>query len=312
MRTLVVLLLSTSCALAQNLPAPPTAPGTTNPSAPNAGMPAKQSTTPAKPDAPSTPSSSTPSSNVKSPLKPDDSAANYALCLETARAYPAQGLELAKHWEDTGGGDPAKHCEAVALIGTHEFHKAAIELEELGISSKHGPPLRADLLAQAAQAFTLEGDYQQARDAQTAALKFLISGEPATVPILIDRAVTYASLKQFQDALTDLDSALSIVPKNAEALAFRANAHRELYQFADALKDAEAAVAIDPNNVSALLERGIAYRLNDNPEAAKRDWEKVITIAPDSDSARAAKGHLARLEAKIDESDSAISGQKAK
>src|ERR1051326_1306783 len=93
-------------------------------------------------------------------LKPEEGPGNYALCLETARAYPQQGLELARRWETLGGGDPAEHCLA-----------AGTGLVKLGLESKFSAPLRAGLLAQAAQAYSLDNNLPQALEAQSAALK---------------------------------------------------------------------------------------------------------------------------------------------
>ena len=232
-------------------------------------------------------------------LKPEEGPGNYALCLETARAYPQQGLELARRWETLGGGEPAAHCLAVAQIGARFYHEAATGLVRLGIESKFSAPLRAGLLAQAAQAYSLDGDLPQALEAQTAALRLLPAGNPATAPILVDRAITHGELKQYVEAVTDLTAALNLQPKDTEALAFRANAYRALKQYDAAFRDANAALTLDPKSTNALLERGLTYRATDDAASARADWERVIALGAETDAARAAKAHIAQLDVKI-------------
>ncbi len=229
-------------------------------------------------------------------LKPEDGPANYGLCLDTARAYPTQGLELAERWIGLGGGEPARHCKGVALFGLHKYADAARELEIIGVNSQRSNAIRASLLAQAGQAYMLGGDAAHARETQTAALKLVPPGSSATVPLLVDRALSFAEGKLYKDAIIDLTAALAIEPRNADALAYRANAERETAQLDAAEKDAQAAVEIDGANLTALLERGIVARLKDRDLEAKADWEKVIALAPESAEATAARGHLERID----------------
>lgn len=233
-------------------------------------------------------------------LKPEEGPANYGLCLDTARAYPAQGLELAERWLGLGGGEPARHCKGVALFGLRKYVDAGRELEIIGVNSKRGAEIRASLLAQAGQAYLLGGDAAHARELQTAALKLLPPNAPATVPLLIDRALSFADSKLYKDAIADLTAALVIDPKNADALAYRANAERETAQLDAAERDAQAAVAADNKNLTALLERGIVSRLKDRNLEAKADWERVIALAPESAEATAARGHLDRIDVGVE------------
>jgi len=83
------------------------------------------------------------------PALEKENAANYQLCLSTARTYPEQGFELAGRWEGLGGGEAAKHCAAVALIGLHQYPEAAQRLMALALSSKQSADIRAGMLAQA-------------------------------------------------------------------------------------------------------------------------------------------------------------------
>ncbi|MBL8643221.1 MAG: hypothetical protein JNK21_04750 [Rhodospirillaceae bacterium] len=221
-----------------------------------------------------------------------DPAKTYALCLDTARLYPEQGVEFAGKWVGLGGGEPAKHCQAVAMMGLREYGEAATRLEELAENSKRGVEVRVGMLAQAAQSWLLQGDTERAYAAQTAALKL----KPNDVKLLIDRAMTLAEAKNYWEAIDDLNAAVAADAKNAEAYAFRASAYRMVSADDLAMDDAERALALDPNNIGALLERGILRRMARNDAGARQDWLRILQIAPDSETAKVARANIERLD----------------
>ncbi|MCZ6453449.1 MAG: hypothetical protein O6909_04325, partial [Alphaproteobacteria bacterium] len=55
----------------------------------------------------------------------------YQGCMALARAKPAEGFEAAIAWRDEGGGPPARHCTAIALVGLGQLDEAAQRLEDL-------------------------------------------------------------------------------------------------------------------------------------------------------------------------------------
>ncbi|MCB2107783.1 MAG: hypothetical protein KDE14_08795 [Rhodobacteraceae bacterium] len=226
----------------------------------------------------------------------EDPAATYATCLDMARAYPEQGLEFAGKWIGLAGGEPAKHCRAVALIGLDEFAEAATSLEDLARESKRAPDIRAGLLAQAAQAASMGGDTERAYADQSAALQLA----PEDADLLIDRAMTLADAKNYWEAIDDLNAALTIRGDDADALAFRASAYRMVSADDLALEDAERAVVLAPANVNALLERGILYRMSGRDDDARRDWIKILELAPDGEPARLARENLEKLDVQPD------------
>jgi len=231
-------------------------------------------------------------------LAPEEGPANYDLCLSTARSYPEQGFELAGRWEGLGGGEPARHCTAVALIGLHQYAEAAKRLQALAESSKQSADIRAGMLAQAGQAWFLGGDNDRAYAAQSAALKLAPQTSLQAVDILVDRAATLADAGKYDEAVVDLTAALAIQPGNIDALTFRASAYRALDKIDPALADAEAAVAGDGNNPDARLMRGILYALKGRDAEARKEWVKTVDLAPTSDAARAAKANMERLDVK--------------
>lgn len=219
-------------------------------------------------------------------------AETYKFCLDMARSYPEQGFEFAGKWVGLSGGEPAKHCRAVALLGLREFNEAATRLEELAQGSKQDNTVRAGMLAQAAQAWLLGGQTERAYAAQTSALQLL----PRDVSILMDRAATLAEAKNYWQAIDDLNVVLGIEPKNVDALAFRASAYRMVEADDLAFDDAERAVTLDPNNISALLERGNLHRMKGRNAQARKDWMKILEITSDGEAAKAARANIEKLD----------------
>ncbi|MDX2145240.1 MAG: hypothetical protein SFV19_17935 [Rhodospirillaceae bacterium] len=223
-------------------------------------------------------------------------AKTYQLCLDTARTFPEQGYEFAGKWTGLGGGEPAKHCQAVAMLGMKQYPEAATRLEELALASKQDNKVRAGLLAQAAQAWLLIGETARAYAAQTSALQL----QPGDAALLVDRAATLAEAKNYWDAIDDLNTAITAAPSHAEAYAFRASAYRMVEADDLALEDAERALSLEPGNLSGLLERGILYRMKGRAAEARRDWLRILELAPESEAAKSARANIERLDVKAD------------
>jgi len=52
-----------------------------------------------------------------------DEARQYATCMKLTRSQPEEAFEMALAWRDNDGGDPARHCSAVALIASSSTKK---------------------------------------------------------------------------------------------------------------------------------------------------------------------------------------------
>jgi tetratricopeptide (TPR) repeat protein len=219
----------------------------------------------------------------------------YEDCMTLARRVPADGYESALAWESQGGGDPARHCAAVALLGLGKFVAAGERLQSLAVSmAEKRPALAAGAFAQAGQAWTMAGETRRALDAAAAGLKLT----PEDVDLLLDRAIAYATLGDFPAAVADLDRAQALAPERADVLVYRASARRFLDDLTKARADIDAALALDPENAEALLERGNIRRLTSDPEGARDDWLQVVALATGTPAADAAKANLEKLDAK--------------
>jgi len=220
----------------------------------------------------------------------------YQTCLQLTRKQPDKAIELAGKWVNLGGGEAARHCQALALVALKEYGEGATRMEELAQQSKQDANVRANMLAQAGQAWMMQNDLTRAYAAQSAALQLVEQGSRQQVEILMDRASTLADAGKFDEVLDDLDAALKIDPKNAQAWAFRASAYRSQGDIDGALADAERAVAAGPDNVSALLERGNLYRMQKRLDDARKDWLRILEVDPESAAADAARTNIERMD----------------
>lgn len=217
----------------------------------------------------------------------------YRDCIALAQKDPAAAYEQASAWGSQGGGDPARHCGAVALIQLGHFEEAGRRLEDLAQTMKTEElRLRIEALAQAAQAWALAGKEERAFAAQTAALKLA----PDNLELLIDRSIVLATAKNYRAALLDLDRAYKLAPQRPDVLVFRATVHRYLDSSEAALRDIQSAIRLDPNLPEAYLERGILKRLQGDRNGARRDWVKVLELGSDSPAADAARVNLELLD----------------
>lgn len=203
---------------------------------------------------------------------------DYDRCLSLLRDDPDEAMRFAQAWDATGGGDGARHCIALAMLGLGEPDRAAERLERLGAASRAGGVARAAVFGQASQAWMMAGDANRAFAAVTIALTLA----PQDVELLVDRSVVLASMQRYRESIEDLDSALALEPERAEAWVLRAAALRHLERVDQAFVAVERALILAPENAEALLERGILRQLRGDASGARNDWQRAIQLAPDS------------------------------
>ncbi len=239
-----------------------------------------------------------PSQRAPQVTNPNDAeradAKRYGDCIALAKSKPTEGWEAALTWMGEGGGDPARHCGAVALIGLKQYKEAAQRLEDLARTSHADPALRAAMLGQAGQARILDGDASRAYADQTTALQLA----PDTPDLLIDRAESLALAKQWKDAIADLDRVLIAQPQRADALTYRATAKRMAGDLAGAARDIAHALEVDANSPDAWLEAGNVKRLSGDAAGAHRDWQQVLRLTTTGPAADAARDNLEKLDVK--------------
>jgi tetratricopeptide (TPR) repeat protein len=216
----------------------------------------------------------------------------YDRCLELVKRDALKASEEAAAWASAGGGAAALHCEALGLTALKRYPEAAQKLETAA-SGGVLPPLRADLLDQAGNAWLLAGDAAKAETALTTALTF----DPKNEDIVFDRARERGQAKNWTGAIDDLTSVLAIDPDRADVYVLRASALHAQGKKAQARADIVHALDIYPDYPEALLERG-AMRLESGDSAgARADWQMAAREAPQSDAGATARARLAQLSA---------------
>lgn len=226
---------------------------------------------------------------AQQPQRPLDHKAEYEACMQLARQDPNAAEDSARTWLDLGGGEPAKHCVAVALIGQQRFAEAAEMLENLAANmNEPSPRLQSEMMAQAGQAWMLANDSRRAIAAQSKGLEYT----PENIELLIDRSITYATREEYWEAVDDLDRAYAMDRQRTDILVLRASAYRRLDAIELALDDLNRALEIDPGYPEGLLERGIVYRMMGENAKAREDWSKILNSVPGTPAAEIAKRNL--------------------
>ena len=99
-----------------------------------------------------------------------------------------------------------------------QYAEAAIRFEDLAEELRANTSLRAELLAQAGQAWHQAGEIDRAYTTHSLALE----AAPSDANIRIDRAMVLAERGQYELAIEDLDAALAANPSTVQALILRA------------------------------------------------------------------------------------------
>ena len=226
------------------------------------------------------------------------SADIYRKCITMVSGTPEKAYEAAVEWRDFGGGIPAEHCMALAMAARGDYVQAAELLEDLASRAERehesenaaSPSAqRADLLAQAGNAWLVAGQVDRAYSVLSDALSEPDLPDNIRAELLIDRSRTEAEQDDFKAALDDLNQAHALLGPRIDILTYRAAAYRALGALTKARADVNAALEIDPQDYEALFERASLNLLAGNPDGAISDWTMVKMLAPDSPAAEAAE-----------------------
>jgi tetratricopeptide (TPR) repeat protein len=191
-------------------------------------------------------------SSAHSAIDPRDSARLEA-CIAKIDSAPLVAYEDGLVWRSQSGGVFAEQCIALARIANGDVRGGATRLAALASAPDAGDgDQRALLLAKAANAWLMIGEFDPALRALNAALIL----KPAEVDLLIDRARAFAGLSQWSKAQEDLTLALS--KRATDALIFRLRAETFLQQnnYGAADRDVGQALQLAPRDVEVHIMRG--------------------------------------------------------
>jgi len=217
----------------------------------------------------------------------------YQTCVAAIDMNAAEAFDMALAWRDRGGGVPAEHCAALALIALDEAAEAAFRLGTLAARNDAGDgPGRAKLLAEAGNAWLLANQWENADAAFSAALKLT----PRDSEIWTDRARARAARQNWTDAEKDLTNAITFTNTRPEYYVLRATARAAQGDKAGYRDDIAAALLIDPTFPEALVERGSIKLEAGDAAGARADWVQVLVRAPDSPAADVVRTRIEMLE----------------
>jgi tetratricopeptide (TPR) repeat protein len=215
----------------------------------------------------------------------------YERCLNLADRNPRGGYEAAQAWQTDGGGAPAAHCAALALVGLKRYPEAAARLDALGRDPSAGDlVMRAQIMDQAGNAWLLAGKGDNATASFSRALSYSIN-DPE---ILADRAQARALNRDWKGADADLSSALATQPNRADLLVLRASARHAMGMRVQARGDLDRALTLRPGYADALLERGTMRFETGDTAGARADWQQAS--ASNTQAGREARERLESMK----------------
>ncbi len=219
-----------------------------------------------------------------------DHQRRYTECMSLARRDPLRALPAAEKWMADGGSMGARHCVAIAMFESGKHVQAATQLEAMARDmGQDRPSLRAELWAQAGQAWLEAGQAENAVTAQSRAIEL----NAADADLWIDRGLSFAAMRAWPRCISDLDRALALRPDSVQVLVLRAAAWRNAGDPGKALADADRALSIAKDHSEALLERGFALLARGDRQAANQAFMKVQRLVPlHSEAARRADAGL--------------------
>lgn len=189
---------------------------------------------------------------VAAAIDPRD-ATRLQACITKIETAPLEAYEDGLVWRSQSGGVYAEQCLALAKIANGEIAKGASRLAALASAPDAGDgDQRALLLAKAANAWLIIGEYDPALRALNAALVL----KPAEVDLLIDRARTFAGLAQWSQAQQDLTLALSKRPTDTLIFRLRAEAFVQQSNYTAAEQDVTEALRLSPRDIDSYVMRG--------------------------------------------------------
>ncbi len=248
------------------------------------------------------------------PVRADEAGEErYRRCVDMIDRSPDKSINLALEWQASGGGVPARHCEALGLVELGEYAEAAARLMRIAedIRVGRGMPvlgdqrlvanatLIADMYGQAANAWLLADEIVRAEDAVELALSVVPAGTPQHRELLVDRARIAAADNDFEYALQDLEAVLASDQNRTDILVLVAAAARSLGQYNRAEDALTRYRKTYPDHTAGLLELGNLRHAQGRRDDARKAWLDLLRFSVEGEDADAARANLAKLDMHI-------------
>ncbi|MEL6844037.1 MAG: tetratricopeptide repeat protein, partial [Bacteroidota bacterium] len=160
-------------------------------------------------------------------------------------------------------------------------------------------PLQTLVISQTAQAYRLDGDYDQARQLYDQ----LISRHPEENRYLYERANLLTKLGVYDSALNDYGHVLETDPENVNALISRGVLFREQGDYQSALRDFNQVLRQNPDFSPVYCSRAEVYEALNQYGQALGDYNQALRVSPDYVGALYGR---ARLKHKISRKQEAL------
>jgi tetratricopeptide (TPR) repeat protein len=153
-----------------------------------------------------------------------------------------------------------------------------------GILEQGASPMALTMRAQRREI----GDYKLKFDDLNQALQI----DPQFIPALIERANLYWSEYEFRRALADVDRAIEIDPRTAEAYKVKAKILIDQGRTGEIAKVAQAIIALAPDDPTMLVEAAQVYSMGNLKTKAKETIARAYQLKPDDPYVNAVHGWL--------------------
>lgn len=221
-------------------------------------------------------------------------AAPYDDCVALAATDPVRAEIEALRWAQAGGGAPARHCRALALLAQGAERRAAGLMSEIATGDRSLPDeARSEMLIEAGEIYLGLGELELGRAAAAGALT--LAREPRAALTLSARLK--ADQGNLPGAIDDLNRALARGEPDPGLLVLRASARLRLGDRVAARGDLLWAAELAPDLPSVWLERGALEAANGDRDAARAAWLKAIELDREGFVGDAARLRLQRMEA---------------
>ena len=123
---------------------------------------------------------------------------------------------------------------------------------------------------------------------------WLVSGS-ATVDTLMQRGLEYQENEELEAARDAFDKAIAILPEYAEGWNRRAVLFFNDGKYDEAIADLESAITYEPRHFGAWIGMAMIFESVDRPEAALKAYDKALEIHPLAQAAVQGKRRLDRI-----------------
>jgi tetratricopeptide (TPR) repeat protein len=242
------------------------------------------------------PEAAAPARPAPAPAPDDPATARYRQCTDQIRVNAEFAVAGANSWLAQGGGLAARQCLGLALIALDRWEPAATAFEQAAREAESAnDPRRADLWAQAGNAWVAAGEGRKALAALDAALLSPNLTDELRGEVHLDRARARVALDDNQGARTEIDRATQLVPNDPLAWYLSAALARRVNDLPRAAADIARARQLAPDSPDIVLLAGTIAGLTGNMVEAERLYRQVAQQAPDSDAGRQAAASLATI-----------------